>query len=460
MSDNLMEKIVSLAKRRGFVYPSSEIYGGMANTWDFGPYGTLLKNNLRDFWWKRFVTEKDDMVGVDASIFLNPKVWEASGHVAGFTDALIDCKNCRNRTRADHLIEDNVKDIKVEGLPVEELTKIINENKIKCPKCTKFDWTPVRMFNLLFETSIGIVEDKKSKAYLRGEIAQGIFLNFKNVLDTMRVKVPFGIAQVGKAFRNEITMGQFVHRTLEFDLMEFEYFIDPKDWEKVYEKFRKEMWKFALDIGLAEKNLRWREHEEFERSHYSKRTMDIEYKYPFGFKEMFGIAYRTDFDLKNHAKHSGADLQYFDQESGKKFIPHVVEPTFGLSRLTGVVMFDAYREEKVNGKKRIYMKFDPIIAPIKAAVFPLLANKPEIVEKARGLYKLLKKEINGAIEFDDRGNIGKRYLAQDEIGTPWCITVDFQTLEDDTVTVRDRDTTKQERVDIKTLTEYLNKRLI
>jgi glycyl-tRNA synthetase len=460
MTDNLMEKIVSLAKRRGFVYPSSEIYGGMANTWDFGPYGTLLKNNLRDLWWKRFVTEKDDMVGVDASIFLNPKAWEASGHVAGFTDALIDCKNCRNRTRADHLIEDNVKDIKVEGLPVEKLTEIISENKIKCPKCDNFDWTPVRMFNLLFETSIGIVEEKKSKAYLRGEIAQGIFLNFKNVLDTMRVKIPFGIAQVGKAFRNEITMGQFVHRTLEFDLMEFEYFINPEDWEKVYEEFRKEMWEFALDIGLEEANLRWREHEEFERSHYSKRTMDIEYKYPFGFKEMFGLAYRTDFDLKNHAKHSGADLQYFDQVSGKKYIPHVVEPTFGLSRMTGVVMIDAYREEEVNGKNRIYMKFDPKIAPVKVAVFPLLANKPEIVEKARGLYKSLKKDINGAIEFDDRGNIGKRYLAQDEIGTPWCVTVDFQTLEDETVTVRDRDTTTQERIAIKELATYIQKKLL
>lgn len=453
--DNLMEKVVSLAKRRGFVYPSSDIYGGMANTWDFGPYGTLLKNNLRDFWWKRFVQDADNMVGIDASIFLNPKAWEASGHVAGFTDALIDCKNCHTRTRADHLIEENLKDIKVEGLPVEELTKIINENKIKCPNCKEFKWTTVRKFNLLFETSIGIVEENKSKAYLRGEIAQGIFLNFKNVLDTMRVKIPFGIAQVGKAFRNEITMGQFVHRTLEFDLMEFEYFISPDTWERTFDELREKMWKFAQDIGLDKENLRWREHEEFERSHYSKRTMDIEYKYPFGFKEMFGIAYRTDFDLKNHAKHSGADLQYFDQETGEKYIPHVVEPTFGLSRLTGIVMFDAYREDD----KRTYLKFAPKIAPVKLAVFPLVANKPDIVEKARAVYDDLKKSIDGVIEFDDRGNIGKRYLSQDEIGTPWCLTIDYQTLEDDTVTVRDRDTTQQERIVIKDLQAYFQKKL-
>ncbi len=374
-----MEEVVALAKRRGFVYPSSEIYGGMANTWDFGPVGTLLKNNIRDFWWKRFVLSRDDMVGLDASIFLSPKVWEASGHVAGFTDSLIECKNCHSRTRADHLIEDNLKDIKVEGLPSEELDKIIKKNKLKCPTCGEFDWTSVRKFNLLFETHLGIIEESKSKAYLRGEIAQGIFLNFKNVLNTTRVKVPFGIAQQGKAFRNEITMGQFVHRTLEFDLMEFEYFINPKTWEKTYEMWREEMWKFAKDLGLNEKNLRWREHEEFERSHYSTRTMDIEYKYPFGYKEMFGIAYRTDFDLKNHQEHSGKDLSYTDTENGEKYIPHVIEPTFGLSRLTGIVLVDAYHKDG----DRVVLKLDPKIAPYKAAIFPLLANKPELVKKAR-----------------------------------------------------------------------------
>jgi len=451
MRENLLEKIVALAKRRGFVYPSSEIYGGMANTWDFGPLGTELKNNIRDFWWKHFVLKRDDMVGLDASIFLNPKVWEASGHVAGFTDALIDCKNCRNRTRADHLIEENLENIKVEGLPVEELTGIIRENKLTCPRCGKFDWTEVRKFNLLFETSIGILEESKSKAYLRGEIAQGIFLNFKNILNTTRVKIPFGIAQQGKAFRNEITMGQFVHRTLEFDLMEFEYFIHPQNWEKVYEMWRENMWQWALNLGLQEKHLRWREHEEFERSHYSKRTVDIEYQYPFGWKEMFGIAYRTDFDLKNHMKHSGKDLTYTDPITKESFIPHAVEPTFGLSRLVGIVLLDAYREEE----KRIVLKLHPKLAPVKAAVFPLLANKPQLLEIAAKVYKSLKERSNGLVQYDDRGNIGKRYLAQDEIGTPFCVTVDFQSLNDQTVTVRDRDTTNQERVSISKLQEYL-----
>lgn len=451
--NNLMEKIVSLSKRRGLVYPSSEIYGGMANTWDFGPLGTLLKNNLRDLWWKHYVLDREDMVGIDASIFLNSKVWEASGHVAGFADALVDCKNCNNRTRADHLIEDQVKGIKVEGLPMEELTKIIKEKKLKCLKCGSEKLTEARKFNLLFETSIGILEGEKAKAYLRGEIAQGIFLNFKNVLDTMRIKIPFGIAQQGKAFRNEITMGQFVSRTLEFDLMEFEYFIHPSSWEKVYEAFKKDMWDWALSLGLKEKKLRWREHEAFERSHYSKMTMDIEYQYPFGWKEMFGIAYRTDFDLKNHAKFSGKDLSYKDPVSNETFIPHVVEPTFGLSRLTGIVLVDAYYEEK----DRIILKLHPRIAPYKAAVFPLLANKPELIKLARTIFKDLKQDF--VVTWDDRGNIGKRYYSQDEIGTPWCITVDFESLKTNDVTVRDRDTTKQIRIEISQLKNYLREKL-
>jgi glycyl-tRNA synthetase len=459
MENSLLEKITALAKRRGFVYPSSDIYGGMANTWDFGYYGTLLKNNLRDLWWKHFVLKRDDMVGIDASIFLNSKVWEASGHVANFADALIDCKNCHFRTRADHLIEEALPDVKVEGLPVDELTKIIKEKKIKCPKCKEAKFTEVRKFNLLFETEIGIIEENKAKAYLRGEIAQGIFLNFKNVIDTMRVKIPFGIAQIGKAFRNEITMGQFVHRTLEFDLMEFEYFIREETWEKQYEYWKKEMWDFAIGLGINKDNLRWREHEEFERSHYSKKTMDIEYKYPFGFKEMFGLAYRTDFDLKNHAKHSGKDLSYQDLTTGEKFVPHVIEPTFGLSRLTGIMLFDAYREEDVKGQKRVYLSLSPKIAPVKVAVFPLLANKPQLVEKAEKVYKMLKECIHGLVVFDDRGNIGKRYFSQDEIGTPYCLTVDFQTLEDETVTVRDRDTTKQERIKIDKLIDFLQLKL-
>jgi glycyl-tRNA synthetase len=451
-----MEKIVALCKRRGFIYPSSEIYGGLANAWDFGHYGTLLKNNLRDWWWKKFVLERDDMVGIDANIFLNPKVWEASGHVTGFTDALIDCKNCHLRTRADLLIEDKLKKTKVEGLPTDKLTEIIKDNNLKCPKCRKINWTDVRKFNLLFETHIGILEERKSKAYLRGEIAQGIFLNFKNVVDTMRIKVPFGIAQQGKAFRNEITMGQFIHRTLEFDLMEFEYFIDPSSWEKIYEYWKKIIWEWTQELGINEQNLRWREHESYERAFYSKKTMDIEYQYPFGWKEMFGIAYRTDFDLKNHSKFSGKDLSYADSQTGKKYIPHVVEPTFGLSRLVGIIIFDAYREEDVRGKNRVYLKLNPKLAPIKVAVFPLQKDS-KLAKMARNIYKKLKVQFTS--EFDDAGNIGKMYRRQDEIGTPFCVTIDYKSLEDNTVTVRDRDSMRQVRVEIEELKEYIRKKL-
>lgn len=451
-----MEEIVSLCKRRGFVYPSSDIYGGLANTWDFGHYGTLLKNNLRDAWWKHFVLDRKDMVGIDASIFLSPKVWEASGHVAGFSDALIDCKDCKNRTRADHLIEDAMPGKKVEGLSVEELTKIIEKNKLKCPKCGKSNFTPVRKFNLLFETRIGILEEAKDKAYLRGEIAQGIFINFKNVLNTMRVRVPFGIAQQGKAFRNEITMGQFVHRTLEFDLMEFEYFINPSKWEEIYAYWQKEMWEWALWLGINEKHLRWREHEAYERSHYSKKTMDIEYNYPFGWKEMFGLAYRTDFDLSNHMKHSGKDLKYTDPQTKESYIPHVVEPTFGLSRLVGIVLADAFREEKVNDKTRIYLKLKPQLAPIKVAVFPL--QKDEVLSKyAETVYNRLKTDF--VAEFDDAGNIGKMYRRQDEIGTPFCVTIDYQTKDDSMVTVRERDSMRQERIHMSKLAEYMGSKL-
>lgn len=448
----MLDKIVALAKRRGFVYPSSEIYGGMANTWDLGHYGTLLKNNLRDLWWENFVLKQDNMVGIDASIILNSKVWEASGHTAGFTDALIDCKKCQNRSRADHLIEEKMKGIRVEGLEAGKLTKIIKDNNLKCPKCGSDQLTEVRRFNLLFQTHIGIVEENKSLAYLRGEIAQGIFLNFKNVIDTMRVRLPFGIAQIGKAFRNEITMGQFLHRTLEFDLMEFEYFIRPEEWEKTFAYWQEQMWQWAKSLGINEKNLKWREHEEHERSFYSKKTMDIEYKYPFGFKEMFGLAYRTDYDLKNHSLHSRVDLSYTDNKTGKKLIPHVIEPTFGLSRLLGIILVDAYREEMVNDKPRIYLKLLPRLAPIKVAVFPLQKDT-DLKGIAWKLYQDLKASMTA--EFDDAGNIGKMYRRQDEIGTPFCITVDFKTKEDQTVTVRERDSMKQERVPISRVKEYI-----
>jgi glycyl-tRNA synthetase len=311
----------------------------------------------------------------------------------------------------------------------------------------------------LFETNIGILEEGRQKAYLRGELAQGIFLNFRNILDTMRVKIPFGIAQQGKAFRNEITAGQFIHRTLEFDLMELEYFIHPRDWEYTYEYWRKEMWKWAVELGLSANNLRWREHEEFERSHYSKKTMDIEYKYPFGWKEMFGIAYRTDFDLKNHSNHSGKDLSYQDPKTHEKFIPHVIEPTFGLSRLVGIILFDSYFEDNSTKEKRIVLRLKPLLAPYKVAVFPLLANKKELVDKALFVLDKIKAEGILPAVFDDRGNIGKRYYYQDEIGTPFCVTIDFQTLSDNTITVRDRDTTKQERVAIEKLPIYLREKI-
>jgi len=451
-----MEEIVALAKRRGFIYPSSDIYGGLANSWDFGHYGTLLKNNIRDLWWKTFVLDREDMVGLDASIMLNAKVWEASGHVTGFTDSLIDCKNCHFRTRADHLIENKVEGIKVEGLSVGELTRLVKEHGISCPKCGKKDFTDVRKFNLLFETKMGIIEGDKSTLYLRGEIAQGIFLNFKNVINTMRVSLPFGIAQQGKAFRNEITMGQFVHRTMEFDLMEFEYFIRPEAWEKTFEYWKEEMWKFTQSLGLKEKSLRWREHEEFERSHYSKRTMDIEYRYPFGWKEMFGIAYRTNFDLSNHMKHSGKDLSYIDPLTKETLIPHVIEPTFGLSRLTGIVLTDAFVKEEVNGKERFVLKLNPKIAPVKAAIFPLQKDE-KLVLVARKLFASLKKQY--VVEYDNRGNIGKMYRRQDEIGTPYCITVDYQTLEDRTVTIRERDTMKQERISMDKVADVVIKRI-
>jgi len=342
---DLMEKVVALAKRRGFVYPSSELYGGMANVYDFGPAGTLLKNNIRDLWLKKFVLDRDDMVVIDAATILKPEIWEASGHLAGFNEALIDCKECKNRARADHLIENFLPDKKVEGLSFTELEKVIGENKIPCPKCGKFDWTKIRKFNQLVEIKLGVLEEGKNMAYLRGEIAQGIFINFKNVLDSTRVKIPFGIAQQGKAYRNEITMGQFTHRSFEFDLMEFEYFIKSEGWVKVFDMWKEEMWKFALSLGIKEENLRWREHEEFERSFYSKKTMDIEYKYPFGFKEMFGIAYRTDYDLKNHSKNAGKDLDYRDPFTNEVYTPHVIEPTFGLSRLTGILLFNGYSED-------------------------------------------------------------------------------------------------------------------
>ncbi len=454
--DNTLEKIIALSKRRGFIFPGSEIYGGLANTYDFGPLGTELKRNLINLWWKTFVTDRTDMYGLDTSILMSPKVWEASGHTANFTNMMIDCLTCRYRTRADHLIEDALPDLgNVEGKPLPELDEIIKDNEIGCPSCGSKNWTKVRAFNQLFETQVGIITEGKSTAYLRGELAQGMFVDFKQVLDSIHPKLPFGLAQSGKAFRNEITMGKFTFRTLEFDLAEFEYFVKPEEWEKHFEYWKNEMYQFALACGLPADKLRWRSHSKEELSHYSSRTEDLEYEFPWGHKEMFGLAYRTDFDLKNHIEKSGVDLRYTDPYTQEKFIPHVIEPTFGLSRLFTIIMMNSYFEDAE--KNRVVMKFPSPIAPHQVAVFPLLGNKDELVNKAREVAASLRGSFKVAV--DERGNIGKRYFTQDEIGTPFCVTVDFDSLTDNSVTVRNRDTMVQERISISDLSNFLQKNL-
>ncbi|MFC1721400.1 glycine--tRNA ligase [Patescibacteria group bacterium] len=455
MADDLMQKITSLAKRRGFVFPGSEIYGGFANTWDYGPLGAELKNVVKKLWWKKFVQDRADMYGLDASILMNPKVWEASGHVQGFNDALVDCKNCKQRIRADHLIEDKL-DIKVEGKTMAELDTIIKDNELVCSNCGGKDLTEPRKFNLLFKTMVGTLEDEKSAVFLRGETAQAMFVNFRNIVDTMRPKLPFGMAQSGKAFRNEITPGNFIFRTLEFEQMEIEYFIKEAEWKKWFEYWQNEMESWLDEIGINRDNIRWREHTKDELSHYSRKTADIEYKYPFGFKEMYGLAYRTDYDLKQHAKFSKKDLEYFDPQTNKKFIPHVIEPTFGADRTMLTLLVDAYTEEEVKGEKRVVLKFDKKVAPIKVAVFPLARNKKELVDLAHKVFDGLKDSYPAM--YDASGSIGKLYRRQDEIGTPFCITVDFDSLTDQAVTVRDRDTMEQERVKIDKLLEYFGSR--
>jgi glycyl-tRNA synthetase len=458
--DKRMDKLVALCKRRGFIFPGSEIYGGLANTYDYGPLGTELLRNIKNLWWKKFVQEKSDIVGLDAGIISHHRIWEASGHVAGFADAMIDCKNCKARMRADHLIENyyakNSKEEKVEGLSLEELDKIVQSENITCPNCGKKEWTKVRKFNLLFPVQLGIVEGEGGQAYLRGETAQGIFTNFKNVVDSSRVRLPFGIAQVGKSFRNEITPGQSVFRTIEFEQAEIEFFFDPETvkWEELFEAWKKQLWEFVTgSLGINAENLRWREHDEKERSFYSKKTEDLEYNFPFGFKELWGLAYRTDYDLTKHAEFSKKELSIVDPQTNKKIVPHVIEPAVGINRLLLMTLLDSYVEDG----ERVILKLEPKLAPYKVAVFPLLANKEELVGKAREIYDSLKKEM--MVAWDDRGNIGKRYFAQDEAGTPFCITVDFQTLEDSTVTIRDRDTAKQDRIEISNLQEYLQSKL-
>jgi len=435
--NELMDKIVSLCKRRGFIFPGSEIYGGMANSWDYGPLGVELKNNVKQGWWKKFVHSRTDMVGIDAALIMNPKVWEASGHLKNFTDPLVECKKCHERFRADKISGD------------------------KCPACGG-ELTTAKQFNLMFKTFIGPAEESANVAYFRPETAQAMFVDFKQVAETSRKRIPFGIAQIGKAFRNEITPGNFIFRTREFEQMEIEYFIREKDWEKTFGYWHEEMYKWMAELGLEKKHLHDLEVPEKERAHYSKRTIDIEYDFPFGTDELYGLAYRTDFDLSNHAKASGQNLEYLDPETQEKFIPHVIEPTFGVDRSVLAVLCESYNEEeaptaeKGETEKRVVLKFPKWLAPIKVAILPL-SKKEELAKVARPIYEDLVK--NFACEYDETQSIGKRYRRQDEIGTPYCVTVDFETLEDKAVTVRDRDTMKQERIKIEELINYLKVKL-
>ena len=454
MQNKLMEKIISLCKRRGFIYPSSEIYGGFSAIYDYGPYGTELANVIKREWWKAMVQKRQDIVGLDSSIFMNPKIWEASGHVSGFSDPLAECKNCNARLRVDHLLED-IGVMADEKMSEEEINEIFikYKDKIKCPKCGKSDFTEAKKFNLLVKANLGNFTNDwtKNPTYLRGETCQGIYVNYKNVLDSNRVKIPFGIAQIGKAFRNEITARQFVFRTREFEQMEMQYFTHPDNEMEEYEKLREIRWQYYLDLGIKKENLKWAKHENL--VFYAKAAYDIEYKYPFGFKELEGVHARGNYDLSQHTKFSGKDLSYTNPITNEKYMPHIIESSVGVGRTMLAVLCDAYNEEK----ERVVMKFPYKLAPIKLAVFPLLKNKPELVKKAKGIYENLSEKF--MCEFDDNGNIGKRYRRQDEIGTPYCITVDFDSLEKNDVTVRDRDTMEQERIDIGELDKYFQKNL-
>lgn len=444
----LMEKLTALCKRRGFVYPGSEIYGGLANTWDYGPYGAQLKKNIVDAWWQRFVERRSDMAGMDTAIFMNPKVWEASGHLDNFTDPLVDCKRCKERFRADHLAEKA-------GVELDQITSI------PCPNC-KGELTAPREFNLMFETRIGPVQEDARPVYLRGEIAQGMFVNFKQILDTMRMRLPFGLAQYGKAFRNEITTGNYLFRQVEFNLMELEYFIAPPktddDWQRIFNEWLEEMKQWIAFLGVKPEEVHYHEIPKEELAHYSKRTVDIEYRYPFGLKELYGLAYRTDHDLKNHMEASGVDLRYTDPQTGEKVLPHVIEPSFGIDRTVLVTLLSAYDEEEIaEGDTRVVLRLPSAIAPVQVAILPLSKKEP-LTESAQALASDLRKKFR--LEYDDGGSIGKRYRRQDEIGTPFCITVDFETPETKTVTVRERDSMKQERIAISEIQSWLSERLL
>lgn len=454
-----MEKIVSLCKRRGFVFPSSEIYGGFAAVYDLGPYGVELSSALKREWWKYMVQMRADIVGLDSAIFMHPKVWEASGHVGGFSDPLSECKHCHLRVRVDHLLEE-AGIAADEKMSEEEINALFNQNKdkIQCPKCGKKDFTEARKFNLLVKSNLGNFTDKwgEEPVYLRGETCQGIYVNYKNVLDSARVKIPFGIAQIGKAFRNEITARQFIFRTREFEQMEMQYFTHPTQEMPEYEKLKASRFQFYLDLGMKEENLRWSKHANL--VFYAKEAYDIEYRFPFGFKELEGIHARGNYDLTQHSKFSGVNLDYLSPETNEKYTPHIVESSTGVGRMMLAFLTEAYAEETLEGgETRVVLKLHKKLAPVEVAVFPLLKNKPELVNQARAIYDELKKYFRA--EFDDNGNVGKRYRRQDEIGTPYCVTVDFESLEKATVTVRDRDTMKQERIPINDLQKHFSERL-
>lgn len=459
--DKIMDKIISFCKRRGFVFPSSEIYDGFAAVYDYGPYGVELANNIKKEWWKAMTQLRDDVVGLDSAIFMNPKVWEASGHVKGFSDPLTECRKCHSRLRLDSLLEE-AGIFADEKMSEDEINKIFDDNKekIKCPSCGSSDFTPGRKFNLLVQSNLGNFTGDWSKAptYLRGETCQGIYTNYKNVVDSTRVKVPFGIAQIGKAFRNEITARQFIFRTREFEQMEMQYFIKPEDSVKYYDEWRAARWKFYLDLGIKEENIRWHKHENL--VFYAKEAYDIEYNFPFGFKELEGIHARGDYDLSVHSQASGQDLNYLDPATNQKFIPNIVETSAGVGRTFLAILTEFYREEEVTGEKgdvRTVLALPPRLAPVKMAVFPLLKNKEELVKKAREVFDALKQTWR--CEFDDNGNIGKRYRRQDEIGTPYCITIDFETLENNEVTIRERDTMEQKRIKISALENFIREKL-
>ncbi len=452
-----MEDLVNYAKQYGFIYQGSEIYGGLANSWDYGPLGALLKQNVKNMWWKKFIQECPYNYGLDSAILMNPEVWVASGHVASFSDPLIDCKKCKGRFRADKLIEDATKgEITGDGLKNEELINLIKEKNIACPKCGSHDFTDIRNFNLLFETYQGVTEDAKNKIYLRGETAQGIFVNFKNVERSMRAKVPFGIGQYGKSFRNEITPGNFIFRTREFEQMELEFFCKPGtdlEWFGFWKNFCLDFLKL---LGLNEENLRYRDHAKEELSFYSKATTDIEYKFPFGWGELWGIADRTDYDLGVHIKHANADLRYLDPETNEKYIPYVIEPSVGVDRLILAILSNAYQKEVVDDEERLVLKIKPALAPIKATILPLV--KKIHAQKASDIYGSLSKYFS--VSYDETGSIGKRYRRSDAVGTPFTITIDDETLNNGTVTVRDRDTMKQVALKIEEVKDYIESKIV